>query len=90
MPRIHFLNTRPEHVRKRLADIEAEERFRARVYWRTIALLASITVLGLVLIALGLHSSSPRWGPVLFWLGVLGADIGFGVTIAWAYLQMEG
>lgn len=90
MSRIHFLENRPELVRRRLAEIDAEERFRGRVFRRAIGLLLGAVLFGLAFMALGMMSTSPTWGPLLFWLGVLGADVGFGATFVWAYLRLEG
>lgn len=89
MPRIHFHDATPERVRRRLGEIEAEQRFRAGVYARAVGGLLAATLLGLLFIALGLMSSSATAGPALFWFGVLGADLAFGAVLVWAYLQLE-
>lgn len=87
--RITFDRAGPEHVRRRLEQIEADDRCRRAVLWRAIGALLGLTLLGLTGMALGLMSSSPTWGPALFWLGVLVANLGFAATLAWAYLRLE-
>lgn len=89
MTPIRFFQNTPENIRRRLDEIEADERYRRRVYWRAIVVLLGLTLFGLACMAAGLMSTSPVWGPTVFWLGVLAADIGFALTLAWAYLRLE-
>lgn len=90
MTRLHFHDVTPERIEKRLAEIAATERFVRRAYWRMIGLLVIWTAAGSVSIVLGLTSSDPLWGPILFWAGVGGADLAIAITLLRGWLDLEG
>jgi hypothetical protein len=90
MVHIRFYDLTPERIAKRLAEIQELERFVRLAYWRMIGLLAVWTILGSVLIALGLMSTHALWGPLLFWLGVGGGNLGITITLLFGWLEREG
>ena len=89
MPRSQFYDLTPDRVAKRLAEIQADEDFARRAYWRAIRLVVFWTLTGLTPMAAGLLSSSPQWGPMIFWIGVLSADLGIAVPLLAMYLEFE-
>lgn len=89
MTRILFRDLTPERIARRLEEIRSDEAFVHGAYWRTVGYVVAWTLVGLVLIAAGLASTSALWGPILFWTGVLGADLGIALTLLRAFLAME-
>ena len=77
-----------ESTRRRTDEAEEENRERRRVLaWVLVSFAASLGA-GLLLCALGLHSTDSVLGPTLFRSGVLLTNIGILATLLFAYQRL--
>jgi hypothetical protein len=84
---MRFHGTDPASIERRLAEIAEDERRDRRAFFRTLGLLVFWPVVGLVGMGWGFQMDDPVWGPVIFLLAAIVADLGILGTMLSAYFR---
>jgi hypothetical protein len=82
---MHFHGTDTASIERRLAEIAEDERRDRNAFLRTLALLVFWPTVGVVVMGWGFQMDDPVWGPVIFLLAAVVADLGILGTMLSAY-----
>jgi hypothetical protein len=84
---MQFHGTDPASIERRLAEIAEDERRDRNALFRTIGLLVLWPTVGLLGMGWGFQMDDPVWGPVIFLLSAIVADLGILGTLLAAYYR---